>query len=299
MITTESIQNPVQVSGSKKISDYVALVKVRLSMLVVFSAVISFAIASKGSFDWTKMWLLVIGGFFTTGAANGINQIIERDLDKKMSRTEKRPLPAGSLTPAEAWIASIAMGLAGILILGFFMNWLSAALGLFSVISYAFIYTPLKRKTPFAVFVGAFPGAIPAMLGWVAESNTLGTEAWILFAIQFVWQFPHFWAIAWVLHDDYGKAGFHLLPSAGGRDKRSAFQCVLYTLILIPVSLLPFQNGMSGLLYASVAIVFGILFLVQAIRLYRQGTVKAAQQLMFGSFIYLPVIQLMMLIDKI
>lgn len=299
MITTKTYQEEVPVTIAKKIADYAALIKVRLSMLVVFSAAISFSLASEGAFDWSQLGLLVIGGFLTTGSANSLNQIFERELDKKMSRTAGRPLPSGSMSLSEAWVSSVLMGLLGVLILGFGMNWLSGMLGLISIISYAFIYTPLKIRTPFAVFIGAFPGAIPAMLGWVAASNSLSIEAWTLFAIQFVWQFPHFWAIAWVLHDDYQKAGFHLLPSSGGRDKRSAFQTVLYTMVLIPVSLLPVKFGMADMLYASVAIICGLVFFWQAVTLYRTCSLKAAQQLMFGSFLYLPVVQLMILIDKI
>ena len=281
------------------IKEYINLLKVRLSLLVVFSAVISFAIASKASFDWVKMIWLVLGGFLTTGSANALNQIIEKDLDKLMNRTSKRPLPTESISKTEATIASIIMGAVGVIILTVFMNPLSGLLGLISILLYAFIYTPLKQKTPFAVFVGAFPGAIPAMLGWVAVTGSLDLEAWILFSVQFIWQFPHFWAIAWVLNDDYAKAGFQLLPAQSGRSKASAFQVVLYSLILIPISLLPVKFEMSGSIYAYTALVCGILFFLQAIKLYIKCNIESAQQLMFGSFIYLPIVQLMMLINKI
>jgi protoheme IX farnesyltransferase len=286
-------------AGRVKFSDYVQLIKPRLSVLVVLSAVISLCYASKGNIVWIDIVMLVIGGFLTTGGANGLNQVIEKDTDKLMTRTQDRPLPSGRMSMSQALTASIGMGVIGVSILGFYFNPMAAGLGLFSILSYAFIYTPLKQKTPFAVFVGAFPGAIPPMLGWVAATNNFGMEAGIFFLIQFIWQFPHFWAIAWVLDDDYKKGGFSLLPSSGGRDKSSAFQTMLYTLILIPVSLLPVKFGMGGMALAVVSLVCGGIFFLQSVKLYRECSVKAAQRLMFGSFLYLPIVQLTLLIDKI
>jgi protoheme IX farnesyltransferase len=211
-----------------KIKDYAALVKMRLASLVVFSAAISFLLAPSSTFIWSKFLSLILGGFLVTGSSNAFNQIIERDLDKLMNRTHDRPLPAGRMSVNEAlWLASIT-GLVGLSILWLYINPLSAFLGLLALMLYTLVYTPLKRVTPFAVFVGAFPGAIPPMLGWVAATNNLDLVAWILFTIQFIWQFPHFWAIAWVLDDDYKKAGFKMLPSPGGRDKNSAFQTMVY-----------------------------------------------------------------------
>lgn len=282
-----------------KIGAYVQLVKLRLSMLVVFSAAIGFSLASTGVFDWYKFTILVIGGFFVTGSANGLNQVIERNLDKLMKRTAGRPLPTGVLSVTEALTFSLILGIAGISLLYFATNPLTAFLALCSLLSYAFVYTPLKQYTSFSVFVGAIPGALPPMLGWVAATGTLGYEAWILFAVQFVWQFPHFWAIAWVLDDDYKLAGFRLLPSSGGRDKSSAFQTMFYTLILIPVSLLPVKFGMAGIILGIVSLVCGILFFLQAVHLYRTCSVKAASQLMFGSFLYLPIVQITLIIDRI
>lgn len=286
-------------AGRVKFSDYVQLIKPRLSVLVVLSAVISLCYASKGNILWIDIVMLVVGGFLTTGGANGLNQVIEKDTDKLMTRTQDRPLPSGRMSMGQALTASIGMGVIGVSILGFYFNPMAAGLGLFSILSYAFIYTPLKQKTPFAVFVGAFPGAIPPMLGWVAATNNFGMEAGIFFLIQFIWQFPHFWAIAWVLDDDYKKGGFSLLPSSGGRDKSSAFQTMLYTLILIPVSLLPVKFGMGGMALALVSLVCGGIFFLQSVKLYRECSVKAAQRLMFGSFLYLPIVQLTLLIDKI
>ena len=181
------------------------------------------------------------------------------------------------------------------------MNPLSGILGMLALILYTVVYTPLKRVTPFAVFVGAFPGAIPPMLGYVASTSGFGEitfEAWILFVVQFMWQFPHFWAIAWVSHDDYTRAGFRMLPSLGGRDKSSAFQILVYTLFLLPISLFPVLFGMSGIVSAIIICICGAFFTYQAYTLYKECTVEAARKLMFGSFIYLPVVQLAVMIGK-
>lgn len=283
---------------ASKFADYVQLVKPRLSFLVVFSAAISFLMATKGGIDWSALSILVVGGFLVTASANGFNQIIEKDLDKLMTRTMNRPLPAERMTIKEAMVFSCIVGVVGIAMLAA-LNMLSAVLGVFALFSYAFIYTPLKQKTSFSVFVGAIPGAIPAMLGWVAVSNNLDIQAWVLFAIQFVWQFPHFWAIAWVLDEDYKKAGFRMLPAAGKRDRSTAFQTVFYTLVLIPVSLLPMQVGMSGMGMAIAALICGVAFFVQSLYLFKTCSIKAAKSLMFGSFLYLPIVQLAILIDKL
>lgn len=284
-----------------KIADYAQFSKLRLASLVVFSAVIGYYIACGRygiEVDWIRLTALTLGGFLVTASSNGFNQVIERESDKLMIRTQKRPLPAGRMSVTEGMILASVMGLAGITLLFVFNNALSGILGTLALVLYTVVYTPLKKVTPFAVFVGAFPGAVPAMLGWVAATSGfghIGTQALLLFAIQFMWQFPHFWAIAWVQHEDYQRGGFHLLPSAGGRDKGSAFQVVVYTLMLIPVSLLPLMFHMTGYISAAFILVCGILFLWQAMQLYRTCEVKAASRLMFGSFIYLPAVQLALL----
>jgi protoheme IX farnesyltransferase len=277
------------------------LMKLRLSFLVVFSAVVSFAMASKSfsSIDWTAVLLLVCGGFLVTGASNGFNQIIEKDLDKLMNRTQQRPLPQERLGVVDALIFSSISGVLGIWILWHFMNPLSGILGLVALVSYVLIYTPLKRITPFAVFVGAFPGAIPPMLGWVAATNDLGLQALVLFSVQFIWQFPHFWSLAWVLDDDYKKAGFRLLPSPKGRSKATAIQILIYNVGLIPISLLPFAFKMSGIISAVICVVAGLFFLYKAWLLFKSGEVADARKLMFASFIYLPIVQLALMFDKI
>jgi protoheme IX farnesyltransferase len=243
--------------------------------------------------------MLILGGFMVTGSSNAFNQIIEKDLDKLMSRTHKRPLPDNRMHVNEAMIFSFIMGVVGVFLLFYFINPICGILGIFALLSYTLLYTPLKKHTPFAVFVGAFPGAIPPMLGWVAATGKLDVMAFVLFSIQFIWQFPHFWAIAWVLDDDYKKAGFKMLPSLGGRNKSSAFQALVYSITLIPLSLLPFVFHVTGLISSIVIIMAGIFFMMRAIKLYQTLTIESAKALMFGSFIYLPVIQIAMFLDKV
>jgi protoheme IX farnesyltransferase len=292
-IPISHVAEPVVMTYSKA-RGFVMLTKFRLSFLVVLSAVISYFTISP-EINTLKLIGIIIGGFLVTGAANGINQVIEKDLDKLMTRTSNRPLPQNILTKSEALFFCLLMAFAGTFILGYYVNVLSGLLGALSVILYTSVYTPLKRKTPFSVFVGAFPGAIPTLIGAVAGSDGFGEfsfHAWLLFAVQFMWQFPHFWAIAWVMHDDYQKAGFFMLPSLGGRDKSSAFQVVIYTLFLIPVSLLPQIFGVANLISGLFVFVFGFYFLLQAITLYLKMDLSSARRLMFGSFLYLPLVQL-------
>lgn len=298
MVTEEANSISNSISISEKIKAYVAFSKLRLASLVVLSAFISYLYAAD-TINWMSVLYLVVGGFLVTGASNGFNQVIEKDLDKLMERTKSRPIPTGKMTPKEGLIVSLVMAIIGISILWFMLNPLSGLLGTLALILYAGIYTPLKRITPFAVFVGAFPGAIPPMLGYVAESGEFGLVPGLLFAIQFVWQFPHFWAIAWKQHDDYAKAGFRLLPSPGGRDSSSAFQCLVYSLFLIPTSLLPYYFGISGWISAIVIGVLGIWFAWYSYKLFSSLDNKVATKLMFASFVYLPIVQLALLIDKI
>lgn len=283
-----------------KVRDYGQFIKLRLAALVVLSAAIGYVIGvGHGDISWGKMLLLVLGGFLVTGSSNGFNQIWERNLDKLMDRTQNRPLPQERMGMNESLLIAALTGITGVVILWVFMNPLSGILGLIALLLYTVVYTPLKRVTPFAVFIGAFPGAIPPLLGCVAATEGFGEirlEAWVMFVGQFMWQFPHFWAIAWVLDDDYKKAGFRMLPSLGGRDKSSAFQVLVYTLFLLPMSLLPVLFGISGIVSAIVISVCGIFFFYQAYVLYRECTVEAARKLMFGSFIYLPVVQIAVMI---
>jgi protoheme IX farnesyltransferase len=214
-----------------------------------------------------------------------------------MKRTMDRPLPSGKMNTGQALVLGLGMGMAGTYLLGS-LNLLTGLLSVFSIILYAFAYTPLKRKTPIAVFVGAIPGALPPLIGYVAAHGKIDTIALILFGIQFVWQFPHFWAIAWVLDDDYKLAGFRLLPT-GERNLGSAVITFIFTLILLPVSLLPTIYGLGGYYVGAVSLVCSIIFLYQAYNLLRTQQIEAARKLMFGSFMYLPVVQLMFLFDFI
>lgn len=293
-----------------KWADFSKLIKFRLTFLVVFSASISFIIAVKanggntwGSLYSTTMWMnwlkLVAGGFLVTAAANCFNEVIEVDLDKLMKRTMDRPMPAGRMTTGQGLVLGLGMGMAGTYILGT-LNILTGLLSVLSILLYAFVYTPLKRKSPVAVFVGAIPGAFPALIGYVAGQphGRIDEIALILFSIQFVWQFVHFWAIAWVLDDDYKLAGFRLLPTQK-RDRASAVITVIFAVILVPVSLLPTIYGYGGYYVGGVSLVCSLIFLYQAIGLLRTLEVAAARKLMFGSFFYLPVVQLMFLFDFI
>ncbi|CAH0997013.1 Protoheme IX farnesyltransferase [Emticicia aquatica] len=283
---------------SQKLKAYYDITKFRLSSTVVFSGAFGFIIASE-KIDWAKLVLFCIAAFSTTAAANIINQIIEKDLDKLMRRTESRPLPSGKLTVKEAAIFGWIMAAVAMYILFFVFNVKAGLLALLSMILYGFVYTPLKRVGPVAVAVGALPGAFPPMIGWVAAVNHFGLEPGILFAIQFFWQFPHFWAIAWVLDEDYNKAGFKLLPSKGGQNLNSAIQIMIYTLFLLPLCWVPYYLGMTGINSGVIAMIFGVLFLAQTFHLMRRVDRKAALQLMFGSFIYLPVVQIAYLLDKL
>ena len=282
-----------------KIKDYIQLIKFRLSALVVFSAATGYIIATGGFFQWGSLGYLMLGGYLVTGASNGFNQVFERNLDKLMDRTAKRPIPDGRMSVAEALIASLIMGIAGVAILWIMMNQLCGIISLTSLLLYAVVYTPAKRYTSFAVLIGAFPGAFPPMLGWIAARNTIGLEAILLYAIQFMWQFPHFWSIAWILYDDYQKAGFRMLPSPGGRDKVSALQTLVYTACLIPMAYLPMAFHLTGWLTTVSLLVCGGIFTWQAMGLYRTLEMKAAHRLMFGSFLYLPVVQLSWMIEKL
>ena len=296
-MSTETIKEN-KVEAGLSIRDVAAFCKLRLSTLVVMSAAFCFVLASN-SIDYSKLTILIAGGFLVTASSNGFNQIIERNLDKLMNRTKNRPLPAGKMTVNQAYFIAAILCILGIILLWMFINPLSGILGTLALVLYTLVYTPMKQKSPLAVFVGAIPGAIPPMLGYAAVSGELSMEAAILFSVQFMWQFPHFWAIAWVLDDDYKKAGFYLLPSRGGRDKGSAFQILIYTLCLMPVSLMPIVFNISGGVAATIIIICGIVFIAQAIKLFSKCDVKSAQELMFGSFIYLPLVQIALMIDKV
>jgi len=282
-----------------KLGDFSKLIKLRLTFLVVFSASISFLIGIKvnGQIVWKNWFMLIIGGFLVTAAANCFNEIIEKDFDRLMKRTMDRPIPAGRMTTGQALVLGLFMAIFGTYLLGQ-LNLTAGYLSVFSILLYAFAYTPMKRKSPVAVFIGAIPGALPPLIGYVAAHEKIDAIALILFGIQFIWQFPHFWAIAWVLDDDYKRAGFRLLPS-GKRDTTSAVVTFISTLILVPVSLLPTFYGYGGYYVGIVSLICSLVFLYFAFMLLRTLQIGSAKKLMYGSFIYLPVVQLMFLFDFI
>lgn len=296
------------------ISDFSKLIKFRLTFLVVFSASVTFLIGSKIQIDrgiseginWGNWFILIVGGFLVTGAANCFNEIIEKDLDKLMNRTKDRPMPAGRMTTGQGLVLGLLMGILGTWLLGK-LNLETGLISVFSILLYAFAYTPLKQKSPIAVFVGAIPGALPPLIGYIAaiggqsEVGYVPVDyqiALILFLIQFVWQFPHFWAIAWVLDEDYSKAGFRLLPTKK-RDKTSAVITLISTLILIPVSLLPTFLGFGGYYIAAVSLLAGLLFTWYAYQLLVKMDMPSAKKLMFCSFFYIPLVQLVLLFDLV
>lgn len=289
--------NPIDLIR-QKVGDYALFFKMRLTLLVVISAALGYLIAAD-TVVWMDLLLLSLGGFLVTGSSNGFNQIWEKELDAMMDRTKGRPLVTGKMLRNEALFVAILSGVAGVAIIWIALNQLSGILALLSLFIYVFIYTPMKQHTPWAVFVGAFPGAIPPMLGWVAATGHFGLEPGLLFAIQFIWQFPHFWAIAWKADADYAKAGFHLLPSKNGKDLSSAFLILLYTLFLLLVSLLPVFFGLVGIYAGVVFILSGILMIIPAIRLFKNRSDKAATKLMLASFIYIPLLLLAWYFDKL
>ena len=279
--------------------EILTLIKYRLSLSVVFSSVASYLIAFE-VFSLLTFTLLILGGFFVVGASNGFNQIIERNRDALMTRTLNRPLPTGGLNVNQAILVCLILSFLGLFML-YTINFRTAFFGFVSMIIYLAIYTPLKPVTPLSVFFGAIPGAIPFMLGWVAVTNKFSIETGILFMIQFFWQFPHFWAIGWVSHDDYIKAGFKMLPS-GKRDNSTAFQIVFYTIWMILVSTLPYFSFTGdftiGLYSLLLILASGCFMLFQAIRLMKYKDKQNAIRLMYTSIFYLSFIQIIFVLDK-
>jgi heme o synthase len=281
-----------------KAKAYWELLKFRLSFLVAFSCAFGFVLASD-LVNWGTLFMLFLGGFLLSGSAVTLNQIIERDLDKLMVRTMNRPLPTHRVSVNESITVAALCLMAGVTILILYTNILTTLLSVVSMILYSFVYTPLKRVGPVAVFVGAIPGALPPLLGWTAATGAISHEALIIFGIQFIWQFPHFWAIAWVADDDYKKAGFKLLPSGGQKDLNTAIQIMIYTMFLIPLGLLPATFGITGINSAIVATLCGVMFFALTFSLMKSGDRRSALKIMFASFLYLPIVQIAYLLDKL
>jgi len=279
--------------------DFKEITKMRLSISVVFSSVIGYFLGAE-TIDWLIVGMLAVGGYFMVGASNAFNQVLEKDLDALMDRTKNRPVASGRMTSSKALLIAVLFTIIGLGVL-LFINPTTAMFGGISIFMYVLLYTPLKTKTPLSVFVGAFPGAIPFMLGWVAATNDFGIEPGTLFMIQFFWQFPHFWAIGWFLYDDYKKGGFFMLPT-GKRDKGTAFQTVIYTVWTILASLVP-ALGVTGALFLSpiAAIVvggLGVFMLYWAIQLYRKKDAVTAKKLMLSSVTYITLLQIVFVVDK-
>jgi len=262
--------------------------------------------------EWILILFLFIGGYLITGSANAINMAVEKDTDALMKRTAKRPVASGRMSVNEAWAFAIISGAIGIIILGTFFNWLCASLAALSLFLYAFIYTPLKKVNAIAVLVGAFPGALPCLIGWAAGNDAIFENGhgwrdyggWVLFGIQFLWQFPHFWAIAWVAHKDYSSVGFKLLPAEKGPTKFTAMQSIVYAVLMLPVCILPYiiqlteYKTTTGMISFGLVILANIFLVGQCVRLYKEMDVKAARRVMFSSYIYLPVVLLALLASK-
>ena len=251
------------------------------------------------TYDWSMILLLTFAGLCITGSANAINQAVEKDTDAQMKRTANRPVASGRMSQQTAYTFAFIAGVLGVAIMWKYFNFSSALLSAFSLFLYAFIYTPLKKINSIAVLVGAFPGALPCLIGYVAGNDDFAYAGWALFLIQFIWQFPHFWAIAWVTHADYSRVGFKLLPAKEGPTRFTAIQCIMYAVLMIPIGFLPYYLNLTGQVSMWILLVSNIFMVVQCIRLYQNMGVPAARRVMFSSYIYLPIVYLALLADKL
>ena len=296
------ISNSTSFVLASKVKDYFLLIKFTLSFMVVFSTVISYLLAPNIRFDLLEVLLLFTGGMLVTGSANTINQILEKDTDKLMKRTASRPVASGRMHENEAWAFAGITGALGILIMYRFSTE-AALLSLLSLVLYGFIYTPLKKVNSIAVLMGAIPGALPCLIGWVASfeegSNNVWPGGWILFAIQFLWQFPHFWAIAWVAHKDYSAAGFKLLPSDKGPTRFTAIQGIMYSALMIPIGLMPYLYHISGMVSMWILLGCNLFMVYVSVMLLLKMDIPSARKVMFSSYFYLMIVFLSLYADKI
>jgi protoheme IX farnesyltransferase len=279
--------------------DFVALGKPRLNFLVVVSALAGYVMGASEGSGMLRLVGMLVGTGLVAGGASAFNQVYERDVDALMRRTRLRPLPDGRVQPAEALAFAAAVSATGLLILAATANQLSAAVAFATLLTYVVVYTPLKRRTSLATVIGAIPGALPPVIGWAAARGSLSREAWTLFGIVFLWQLPHFLAIAWMFRDDYGRAGFPLLPVVEPDGRSTGRQALLYAAALIPLSLVPTLMGLAGEVYFAAALVLGLAFLALTVRFARTRTVRDARRLFFSSIIYLPLIWILMIADKL
>jgi heme o synthase len=280
------------------VSDYVALAKPRLNVLVVATSAAGYYLGATSALNAAAFLATVIGTALVAGGAAALNQVYERDTDALMRRTRMRPLPGGRVAPAEARVFGVALSAAGLLLLAAFSTWLASLLALATLVIYLFVYTPLKRRTPAATIVGAVPGALPPLIGWVASHGSIAPGGVALFLIVFFWQIPHFMAIAWMYRDDYGAAGFPMLAVIDPEGRRAGRQAVVYAAALLPTSLVPAFVDLSGVVYGTVAVVLGIALLALSIRFAGARTTATARQLFFASLVYLPLIWIVMIADK-
>ena len=278
--------------------DFVALAKPRLNLLVVASTLVGYAMADGDPLGFLRTAGLLVGTGLVAGGASAFNQVAERDLDALMKRTRLRPLPDGRLQPVEGLLFGTAMTLAGLLLIVMSANLLAAAVALATLLTYVAVYTPLKRRSSFGTVVGAIPGALPPMIGWAAASGALPPQAWTLFGIMFLWQLPHFLAIAWMYREDYARAGFPMLPVLEPDGRSTGRQAVLYAAALVPVSLAPTLMRMAGAAYFAGALVLGLAFLWITLQFARTRSVADARRLFFGSIIYLPLLWILMIVNK-
>lgn len=284
---------------SQSVTDFGLLVKFKLTLLVLFSAVMSYAIACGGNVSWATMCMLAFGGFMVTGAANALNQVLERDYDRLMPRTANRPVATGRLSVSKAVLWAGLMATVGIAVLSLF-NPLTGFLGTLSLISYAFVYTPLKRSTPLSVLVGAIPGALPLIIGCAVHDGFISQTAFMLFTLQFLWQFPHFWAVAWLADEDYKKAGFYLLPSKNGeKDPTTGLLSFVFCILMIGNAGMGYSLGLVGGVATVVLIVLNAYWAWCCWKLYKNCSREAARRQMFVSFLHLPVSLIVLLIDKV
>ena len=305
MLQEQSIRAKWHVIALGRFKDYNQLLKPNLSGMVVFSSVIGYLMAPGKDFRWSDMVLwqhiitLFVGGMMVTGGANTINQILERESDKLMQRTKLRPMPDGRMDHAEAWIFAGITGLGGATLISYYFNLPAGMLSFVSLLLYAFVYTPMKKVHPVAVLIGAIPGALPPLIGWVAATGSFGIGGWVLFLLQFFWQFPHFWAIAYVAFDDYNRAGIRMLPTKEKDTRFTALQCMFYSLVLIPMAIVPRFLQLTGNYGMWICLLCGIMYFAASVMFFRNNDHKSARRVMFASFIYLPVILLALICDKI
>lgn len=299
MLRAETAIGRVPALVKSRVRDYSLLLKPNLSFMVVFSSVIGYLLAPDIHFDILPVIELFVGGMLVTGGANTLNQILERDIDGLMHRTQERPLPTGRMTPAEALVVAVSSGLSGSILITLAFNPLAGLLSMLSLGLYAFAYTPMKRVHPISVFIGAIPGAMPPLIGWTAATGGLSLGGWVLFLIQFFWQFPHYWAIAWVCFEDYARAGLRMLPSHEGKTKFTGLQCMFYSIVLIPLVVLPRMIGMSGNWGMYISIVCSVFYFIASMLFFKKNDRKSAKRVMFASFIYLPVVLLALYFDKL